>query len=76
MENGEDVLLVVDDMMSIAGVDKDNLNLLKKFASVAKDGKDKGSITLFAIMPNNSLIQIEKLADQRFKIDNNEIFKI
>lgn len=67
LELGEDVVLVVDDMLSILGVDNENLNLVKMLASISKQSK-KGSITLIAVMPNDSIIQIEKLADKRLKI--------
>ena len=66
-EHGEDVVFVVDDMLSIVGVDNENLNLVKTLASISKQSK-KGSITLLAVMPNDSIIQIEKLADKRLKI--------
>ena len=73
IETGEDVLLVVDDVQSIMGVDKDNLNLTKSIVSQTKDGGKNGSITTFAVMPNNSIVQVEKLADKRLNIVNNEI---
>ena len=76
LEIGENVMIVVDDMMSISGIDKDNLNLVKKLVSTTKEGKDLGSITLVAVMPNHNLVQIEKLADQRFLIEDNKIVKI
>lgn len=69
LEVGEDVLFVVDDVLSIVGIDKENLNFVKKLASIAKEGNN-GSITLLAVMPNESIVQIEKLADKRLKIEN------
>ncbi|MBQ8615445.1 MAG: hypothetical protein IJ415_02645, partial [Clostridia bacterium] len=72
LEIGEDVLVVVDDMLSIVGIDKDNLNLVKNLASITKQGK-KGSITLLSVMPNENIIQIEKLADKRLKISNGNL---
>lgn len=65
-EIGEDVVLVIDDMLSISGIDNENFNFVKTFASLTKQAK-KGSITLISIMPNESIIQIEKLADKRLK---------
>jgi len=73
LEEGEDVLIVVDDIMSIIGVDREDLNLVKNLVSITKEGKNKGSITLFAIMPNVGNSQIEKLADKRFRIVDNKI---
>lgn len=75
LEIGEDVVVVVDDMLSIVGIDKDNLNLVKKLASITKQAK-KGSITLIAVMPNENIIQIEKLADKRFKIENKNLINL
>ncbi len=75
LEIGEDVLIVVDDLTSISGIDKDNLNLVKKLVSIAKTAKEKGSISLLAVMPNDGLIQVEKLADKRLIIENEQIAK-
>ena len=74
LEVGEDVLIVVDDISSIYGIDKDGLNLVKNLVAITKEAK-KGSITIFAVMPNESFNQIEKLADQRLKIENGIILK-
>ncbi len=74
LEIGEDVLLVVDDISSIFGIDKDGLNLVKNLVSITKEA-NKGSITILAVMPNESFNQIEKLADQRLKIENGIILK-
>ena len=73
LEEGEDVLIVVDDIASIIGVDRDDLNLVKNLVSITKEGGQKGSITLLAVMPNENINQIEKLADRRFRIVNNEV---
>ena len=73
LENGEDVVVTVDDISSIVGIDKDGLNLVKNLVSITKEGNPKGSITLLAVMPNNNINQIEKLADVRLKIVGNEI---
>jgi len=73
LETGEDVLFVVDDIASIAGIEKVGLDLVKNLVSVTKEGKDKGSITLLAVIPNDKFNQIEKLADKRLEITNREI---
>ena len=70
LEKGEDVLIVVDDVSSIFGVDKDELNLVKNLISITKEGNENGSITILAVMPNEQTNQIEKLADKRLKIEN------
>ena len=75
LEIGESVLVVVDDFLSISSVDRDNLNYVKKLASITKATENKGAITLLAIMPNDSLSQIEKLADERLKIENKIVLK-
>ena len=75
LEIGEDVVIAVDDLTSISGIDKDNLNLVKKLVSISKTGKEKGSITLLAVMPNEGLVQVEKLADKRLTIENDQITK-
>lgn len=70
LENGEDCLVVIDDIASIYGIDKEDINLVKNLVSVTKEG-NKGSITLIAVMPNVGFNQIEKLADKRLKISQN-----
>ncbi len=76
LEEGEDVVLVIDDISSILGVDSDNFNLVKNLVAITKEGNSKGSITILAIMPNENINQIEKLADRRLKIINNSIVNI
>lgn len=76
IEIGEDVLLVVDDMASIYGVEKSGLILMKSLVSLAKETKGKGSITLLAVMPNENFNQIEKLADRRLRVENELVFEI
>lgn len=72
LEIGENVLVVVDDLFSVMGVDE---NLVKNLVSVTKAG-EKGSITLLSVMPNFGINQIEKLADKRLKINDNNIEQI
>ena len=76
LEAGEDALVVVDDISSIYGIDKEGLNLVKNLVSITKEGGKKGSITLLAVMPNESFNQIEKLADRRLKILDKNILSI
>ena len=73
LEIGEDVVVAVDDMSSIYGVEKIGEMLMKQLSSIAKETKGKGSITLLAVMPNNNFNQIEKLADKRLIVSNETI---
>ena len=75
LEVKEDVVAVVDDMLSVAGVDNTSLVLVKSLVSLASATSKHGSVTLVPVMPNESLVQIEKLADARFKIVGKEIIK-
>lgn len=75
LETEEDALIVVDDMLSITSIDNDNLNFVKKLASLAKSAEKLGSITLLAIMPNERVVQIEKLADRRLQINGDIIIE-
>lgn len=76
LEQGEDVVVFIDDIASISSVDKEELNLVKNFVSITKEGNKSGSITLIAVVPNSNFYHIEKLADKRLKIENNDIFQI
>jgi len=76
LEIGENVVLVVDDLTSILGIDKDGINLVKSLVSLAKCGDNMGSITILAVMPNDNFVQVEKLADRRLKIENQQIYEI
>lgn len=76
LEIGESVVVVVDDMQSIYGLEKDGPTLVKNLVSTTKSNIEFGSISLIALMPNNNLVQIEKLADKRLKIINKNVEKI
>ena len=68
IEQNKDVLIVVDDALSVAGVDSLELPILKRLMSITKNGKN-GSISIVAIMDKDKQInQIEKLADKRIDI--------
>lgn len=68
-EDDENVLLVVDDVNSIQGVDYQDSLLLRKLMSVPKNGK-QGSITIVAVVDGNkNLNQIERLADGKFYLE-------
>jgi len=75
LEVGENVVAFVDDMLSVSSVDNDSLNLVKSLVSLASATNKHGSITLLAVMPDSSLVQVEKLADVRMEIINQENIK-
>ena len=65
---GNDVLIVVDDALSVAGVDSPELPILKRLMSITKNAEN-GSISIVAVMDEDKPIsQIEKLADNKIKI--------
>ena len=68
IEQNKDVLIVVDDALSVAGVDNPELPILKRLMSITKSGAN-GSISIVAVMDKDKQInQIEKLADNRIDI--------
>lgn len=67
-EEGKNVVIVVDDALSVASVDNQDLAILRRLISLTKNSNN-GSISIVAIMDENKQInQIEKLADHRIKI--------
>lgn len=72
MECGNHVVLVVDDMLSISSVDDENLSMVKSIASLTKNA-NSSSISLFAVSTYNRLNFIEKLADKRLLIVDENI---
>ncbi len=75
LEVKESVVVFVDDMLSISGIDNDSLNLVRTLVSLACETNKHGSITLVSVMPDNSLVQIEKLADKRIEVVGEKIMK-
>lgn len=72
-ETGKNVLLVIDDALSISGLDDNNLTLTKKALSLSKVSENS-SITTCAIMSQCQSISIfQKLADKKLRIVNDEI---
>lgn len=68
LEQGKNVVVMVDDALSVASVDNQELSILKRMMSITKNA-DAGSISILAIMDEDKQInQIEKLADKRIKI--------
>ncbi|HJD05352.1 MAG TPA: hypothetical protein IAB72_00535 [Candidatus Onthoplasma faecipullorum] len=74
VENGEDVVIIVDDIRTISALDTDEKNVTKTMLTLARDSKDSGSITIIAVMDKSPTLEVyEKLADKRFKIEDNEL---
>ena len=72
-EEGKQVVLVIDDVLSVLSVDDESKTLTKKLMSLTKCSK-LGSITTFAIMQSNPAETIfERLADKRFSVEGNKI---
>ena len=68
IEQNKDVLIVVDDALSVAGIDSPELPILKQLVSITKNAKS-GSISIIAVMDEDkSINQIEKLADKKINI--------
>ena len=68
IEQKQDVLIVVDDALSVAGVDSPELPILKRLMSITKNA-EVGSISIVAVMDEDKPIsQIEKLADIKISI--------
>lgn len=68
IEQDKNVLIVVDDALSVASVDNQELTILKRLMSITKNGRN-GSISILAVMDKDKQInQIEKLADNKIKM--------
>lgn len=74
-EDGKNVVVVIDDLQSVVGVEPEEMMLAKQIVALAKNA-NIGSVTLMVVMPNNSYAIFEKLADKRFKIFNGELANI
>lgn len=67
-EQDKHVLIVVDDALSVASVDNQELSILKRLMSITKCAEN-ASISIAAIMDEDKQInQIEKLADNKIRI--------
>ena len=67
-EQDKHVLIVVDDALSVASVDNQELSILKRLMSVTKYSQE-ASISIVSIMDEDKQInQIEKLADNKIRI--------
>ncbi len=73
-EKDEYVLVAIDDVISLSGIDDENMPSIKNLISLSKDSENAGAISLFAIMPADKSINLfEKLADKRIKICENDL---
>ena len=73
-EQGENVLLAVDDVLSLSGIDSSDLVLTKNLLSLTKCGRNAGTISLLAIMPADRNIRFfEKLVDKRIIIEKGKL---
>ncbi len=76
-ERGENVVIVVDDLLSVSAVEDADLGSTKELISLAKNTKDNGSITILAIMSKHDrLAWAERLADQKYNISASNITQI
>jgi len=71
-ELGQNVIIIIDDVNSLLGIDDENMTLTKKLLSLTKDGYDCGSITTFAIM-TQKLQLFERLADTRLIVSDGNV---
>lgn len=75
IESGERVVVVIDDVQTIASMDED-LYITKNLLSLTKCA-DSGSVTVIALMPNDGEINtmFGKLCDAKYTIDNDNLTK-
>ena len=73
LERGDNVVVVVDDIKSIAGIDDENMTLIKNLLSLSKMGDNNGSITVLTMMSDDRLdVKFDKLCDRRLSLLNGE----
>lgn len=71
LEQNEDVIIAIDDILTISSLSENHNQLIKALISLAKDTK-KGSVSIVSVMLNNNNAMLEKFADK--KLNLNEIF--
>ncbi len=73
-EMGENVLIAVDDVLSISAIEDKEMLYTKGLLSLSKTAQNSASISIFALMTRDEkLLWADKLADRRFVIDGNDI---
>lgn len=76
-EVGDDVVIVVDDALSIAGIEFDGMSAMKEILSMTKDTVGQGSITVLSLMTGDGALKwADKLADKKYVIDETGIHAI
>ncbi len=75
LERGENVVVAIDDVLSVAGIDSQDLPITKSLVSLTKATEDAGAISVFAIISADRGISLfEKLADKRVKVVEHKLF--
>ena len=75
MEAGGNVVVAIDDILTLISIEKQDAAITKQLLSLTKSSKN-GSISLVVVNSNESnVLFIEKLADKRIKVDESS-FKI
>lgn len=73
LERGDNVVVVVDDIKSVAGIDDENLSLVKNLLSLSKAGANKGSITVISLISDAKYGDIfDKLCDRHIMLKSGE----
>ncbi|MFQ6751937.1 MAG: hypothetical protein ACLRFL_00030 [Clostridia bacterium] len=72
-EMGENVLIAVDDILSISAIEDTEMLYTKALLSLSKTAQNSASISIFALMTRDEkLLWADKLADRRFVIDGED----
>ncbi len=76
-ERGERVVIVIDDIKSIAGIDQD-LIIVKNLLSLTKQGDNNGSVTVVALLPQEDDVSLmfDKSCDHAYTIEGKELIEI
>jgi len=75
VEQGKNVVMVIDDVLTLASIDTPDLTLTKQVVALAKYTKN-GSLTILTVMPEDKCINlIEKIADKKIRITQNGLMQ-
>lgn len=67
-EEGQQVVVVIDDILSVSNIEGQDLSMIKKLISLAKNSRN-GSISIVGIMDSYKVVcQVEKLADNKIRL--------
>ncbi|MBR2969761.1 MAG: hypothetical protein IKC49_01765 [Clostridia bacterium] len=76
-ETGENVVVAIDDVLSISAIEDRNMICTKELLALAKSAKNPASISVFALMTRDEkLLWADKLADKRFVIDGEDFMML